>query len=64
MSENLDQKVRYTVDMINARGDVWGQTEERIGRFIGFTDNYEEVVIEEQSGSIVHVDYRKVRFVR
>jgi hypothetical protein len=64
MNESLDQKVRYTVDLINARGDIWGQSEERIGRFIGFSDNYEFVVIEEQCGSIVHVDYRKVRFIR
>ena len=63
-NNNLDQKVRYTVDQVNARGDVYAQSEERIGRFIGFTPDYEQVVIEEQSGNIVHVNYKKVRFVR
>lgn len=63
MNENLDQKVRYTVNLINVRGDVYGQ-EERIGRFIAFTEDYERLVIEEQSGNIVHIQYKNVRFIR
>lgn len=61
--ENLDQKVRYIVNLKNVRGDTYGN-EERIGRFIGFTEDYERVVIEEQSGNIVHICYKDVRFIR
>lgn len=61
--DNLDQKVSYELEHKNVRGDVYS-TENRIGRFIGFTPDYEKVVIEELSGQIVHIDYHKVRFIR
>jgi len=61
--DNLDQKVSYKFDLMNVRGDVY-QIETRIGQFIGFTPDYNEVVIKELSGEIVKVDYHKVRFIR
>ena len=61
--KDTGKKVRYTIDLINVRGDVFGE-EERIGVFINFTPDYEKVVIQGETGEIVHINYKKVRFVK
>jgi hypothetical protein len=64
MREDLQQEVKYRVDLVNARGDVFGESEERKGVFIGFTPDYETVVIRTEYGEIVHVNYKKVTFTK
>ncbi len=63
MTKETCRKVEYTMPLINARGDVYGETEERTGWFIGFRNDYRQAVIETKYGEIVFVDSDKLRFM-
>jgi hypothetical protein len=50
--------VVYRGNYVNARGDIYGQSEPKVGHLLGFAEDFNIVVVESAHGEILRIPYQ------